>query len=114
MSDITPSQSMNNPHSQTIPELRYDSAGNAYARDHLGNWRPHPGIVQVVTRVLHSEDSFGYNVSLCRSLTFAVCTYHFAATCCCTLDVRTYNSCQLLAASLLATTLTIWVSPCAV
>jgi len=29
-----------------IPELRYDGAGNAYARDDLGNWRAHPGIAQ--------------------------------------------------------------------
>ncbi|KAG1881210.1 hypothetical protein F4604DRAFT_1922212 [Suillus subluteus] len=60
MSDITPSHCMIVPRSQSIPELRYDNAGNAYARDHLGHWRPHPGIAQAVTRVPCSEDCQAY------------------------------------------------------
>ncbi|KAG2746074.1 hypothetical protein P692DRAFT_20642251, partial [Suillus brevipes Sb2] len=55
MSDITPSQSMNNPCSQTIPELRYDSTGNVYAHVHLGDWRPHPGIAQHVLITLQQH-----------------------------------------------------------
>ncbi|KAG2336469.1 hypothetical protein BDR05DRAFT_953347 [Suillus weaverae] len=46
MSDIPPSQSMTVPRSEAIPELCYNSAGNAFARDLLGNWQPHPGIAQ--------------------------------------------------------------------
>lgn len=52
MSDITPSQSMLIPDSSpSIPELRYDSAGNAYMCDHVGNWVSHPGIARTVTQV---------------------------------------------------------------
>ncbi|KAG2144484.1 hypothetical protein DEU56DRAFT_754155 [Suillus clintonianus] len=41
MSDIPPSR--------LDYDLHYDDAGNAYARDHLGAWQPHPGIAQTVT-----------------------------------------------------------------
>ena len=45
MSDIPPPLSMIPPGtSQSYPELRYDDAGNEYARNNYGTWEPHPGV----------------------------------------------------------------------
>ncbi|KAG1728932.1 hypothetical protein EDB19DRAFT_1832618 [Suillus lakei] len=45
MSDIPPPQSMIPPvTSPSYPELRYSDASNAYARNNVGAWVPHPGI----------------------------------------------------------------------
>lgn len=108
---IRPSQLMTVPISKTIPELRYDNAGNAYARDISGIWQPHPGIAQAVTQ---SEDRYmsqAYDVSFNHSLSFVTCTYHFLATCSGTLYVSTHNSCELLPTLLVAITITVWIPP---
>jgi hypothetical protein len=48
MSDIPPPQSMIPPGSSpSYPELRYNNAGNAYARNEDDVWVPHPGICKV-------------------------------------------------------------------
>ncbi|KAJ8588986.1 hypothetical protein M405DRAFT_881852 [Rhizopogon salebrosus TDB-379] len=51
MSDIPASQSTMIPPgtSQSYPELHYDDAGNAYARNNYGAWEPHPGVCQTIT-----------------------------------------------------------------
>jgi hypothetical protein len=103
MSDIPPSQSMLIPDgSPSIPELRYDGAGNAYAHNHVGNWVSHPGIACAVTQVQWPEDRISqpYKVSsFNRSLSFTTRTYHFAAMCSYALVVWTHNFRQLLPAS---------------
>ncbi|KAG2134546.1 uncharacterized protein EDB93DRAFT_1254437 [Suillus bovinus] len=48
---------MSVPASQMIPKLHYDNAGNTYVCDHLGLWKLHPGIAQVLTQVQQSKDS---------------------------------------------------------
>ncbi|KIK32392.1 hypothetical protein CY34DRAFT_19082 [Suillus luteus UH-Slu-Lm8-n1] len=68
MSDIPPTQSMLIPDgSPSIPELRYDGAGNAYARDHVGNWVSHPGIARAVTRVQWPEDRVSQPYKQCAA-----------------------------------------------
>ncbi|KAG1841944.1 hypothetical protein F4604DRAFT_1939147 [Suillus subluteus] len=62
------------PTSQSIPELRYDNAGNAYVRDHLGHWQPHPGIAQAVTRVPRSEDCQAYGQHAAAPLMYGLTT----------------------------------------
>ncbi|KAG2079009.1 hypothetical protein BDR04DRAFT_1166016 [Suillus decipiens] len=50
MSDIPPLQSMLPPSSSpSYPELRYNDAGNAFVRNEVGAWVPHPGICKFST-----------------------------------------------------------------
>jgi len=43
------------PCSQSIPELHYNDAGNAFVQDHLGNWLPHLRIAQTVAQLQWPE-----------------------------------------------------------
>ncbi|KAG1742085.1 hypothetical protein EDD22DRAFT_958953 [Suillus occidentalis] len=69
MSDIPPSQSMPIPDgSPSIPELCYDSAGNTYAHDHVGNWVSHPEIAHTVTQVQWPEDCMSQPYKQCAAI----------------------------------------------